>query len=386
MEADWNGGTQRVLVADGAPLPPNAIHVFDVTVRALLPQDQESQTNGWSNLALVRSGVDGIVDAAAFAEADILIPELEIVKTATSDPVPRIGDTVRYEVTLENVGEGDFTALYPAVVWDDLVDVVDDGVLSNLAATPDVGSFDPSGPTAYRWAAPLLAGGTVTLSYTVTIADGGNANLVNTAFVSTPTAVGPQTPAEADCDDPTCAITETPLPALAVDKSVDAQTVSPGGVLTYTVTVTNTGGVDIPDADPVTVTDDLTDVLDDSAYNGDATADTGAVDVVGSTLTWTGGLAIGEVATLTYTVTVNRGAAAGATLINVVVSDPTMVAFRAGGVEPADSATTTSTVQRVAVTGSTGIWNVFLIAVVLLLLGATVMQSRRREVANRFVG
>ena len=163
VEADWNGGTQRVLVADGAPLPPNAIHVFDVTVRALLPQDQESQTNGWSNLALVRSGVDGIVDAAAFAEADILIPKLEIVKTATSDPVPRIGDTVRYEVTLENVGEGDFTALYPAVVWDDLVDVVDDGVLSNLAATPDVGSFDPSGPTAYRWAAPLLAGGTVTL-------------------------------------------------------------------------------------------------------------------------------------------------------------------------------------------------------------------------------
>ena len=235
------------------------------------------------------------------------------------------------------------------------------------------------GPAARGWHSDAAA-------YTVTIADGGNANLVNTAFVSTPTAVGLQTPAEADCDDPTCAITETPLPALAVDKSVDAQTVSPGGVLTYTVTVTNTGGVDIPDADPVTVTDDLTDVLDDSAYNGDATADTGAVDVVGATLTWTGGLAIGEVATLTYTVTVNRGAAAGATLINVVVSDPTMVAFRAGGVEPADSATTTSTVQRVAVTGSTGIWNVFLIAVVLLLLGATVMQSRRREVANRFVG
>ena len=72
----WDGETQTQLVATGTPLPPNAVHIFDVTVRALLPGTQTSTPGGWANTATVESGVGGVVTTAAAAAADILIPEL----------------------------------------------------------------------------------------------------------------------------------------------------------------------------------------------------------------------------------------------------------------------------------------------------------------------
>ena len=54
----------------------------------------------------------------------------------------------------------------------------------------------------------------------------------------------------------------------------------------------------------VTVTDDLADVLDDATWAGSATATSGAATLVGSTLFWSGDLALAEVVTVTYTVVV----------------------------------------------------------------------------------
>lgn len=379
VESDWDGQAQLQLVADGTPLPANAVHVFDVTVRAVLPEDQESTEGGWGNSATVHSGVDGVITTEADAVTDILVPELAITKTATpSQSFLRIGDTVEYQIEVENVGEGDFTSLYPAVVWDALADVLDDADLTTAPiATPAVGAITESA-TGYRWAAPLVSGDTVTLSYTVTITAGGNADLVNVAFVSTPTAENPAAPA--DCADPLCASTETPLAALEVTKTVDATTVAPGSKLHYTVTVTNTGNADIPEADGAIVTDDLTDVLDDAMYDGNATASAGDVQVIGTSLTWTGGLAVGESATITYSVTVHSDAVSGAKLVNSVLADPTLPTLGRDGTVVESQASTTSTVQRLALTGLGG-WTVgILIALLMLLMGAALalVQLRRR--------
>lgn len=386
VESDWNGQSQPVLVADGAALPANAIHIFDVTLRALLPEDQESQDNGWTNMALVRSGVDGVVDSAAFAEADILLPELVIEKTAipSVDPL-RIGDSVEYEITIENAGDGDFTALYPAVFFDDMSDLLDDATwLSDPADTPGVGSVTPTGSTGYRYAAPLAAGGVVTIVYTVGVTDTGegDADLVNVAFVSEPDAVAPEAPSVADCEVAvgTCAVTETGLAALEITKTVDQTTVAPGATLNYTITVTNTGQDDLPDGDPAVVTDDLSGVLGNATYNGNATADLGTVEVVVTTLTWEGGLAVGETATITYSVTVNAGAANGVQLVNAAVTDPTLISLAAAGGSAEREVSTTSTVQRIAVTGADNGWLAARIAALLLALGAAlaVIQQRRR--------
>jgi uncharacterized repeat protein (TIGR01451 family) len=381
VEGDWNGETNLQLVADGTPLPPNAIHVFDVTVRAVLPEDQGSQAGGWANSATVESGVGGAVTDEAEELADILIPELSVTKTATpSAAVLRIGDTVDYRIEIENVGDGDYTSLYPAVVWDALVEVLDDADLtSGPVATPAAGSL-ASDPSGFHWSGELGSGATLTLDYTVTITGGGNADLVNVAFVSAGSET-PDAPTPADCADPLCATTTTALPALEVTKSVDQTTVAPGGVVEYTVTVTNTGGVDIPDADPAVVTDTLDDVLDDAVYNGDAVSDVGSVVFGAGVLTWTGGLAVGETATMSYSVTVHSTADSGAKLVNVAVSDPTLPTLGVDGSAAGPEATTTSTVQRMADTGLDTVWISLLLALLLLSGGVLVLVvlGRRRE-------
>lgn len=177
---------------------------------------------------------------------------------------------------------------------------------------------------------------------------------------------------------------ETPLAALEVTKTVDATSVAPGSTVHYTVTVANTGNADIPESELVTVTDDLSDVLDDASYDGNATADIGTATVTGTELAWTGGLAVGELATITYSVTVNRTAAAGATLVNLVVSDPTIAAISGDGGSADRTASTTSTVVQLALTGANPVWLAALAGGLLLLVGfgLVIVIGRKRRVAH----
>src|SRR5690606_12184726 len=70
------------------------------------------------------------------------------------------------------------------------------------------------------------------------------------------------------------------------------------------------GQGDYTEQTPASITDDLSDVLDDADYNGDASvvfsedSSSDAPVVTGDTLVWTGPLAAGEVATITYSVTI----------------------------------------------------------------------------------
>ena len=53
-------------------------------------------------------------------------------------------------------------------------------------------------------------------------------------------------------------------------------------------------------------TDSLAGVLDDAVYNGDAAATAGSVSYASPNLTWTGNLAAGATATITFSATVNN--------------------------------------------------------------------------------
>ncbi|WP_175476956.1 DUF11 domain-containing protein [Ruania alba] len=89
-----------------------------------------------------------------------------------------------------------------------------------------------------------------------------------------------------------------------VTKSSDPEpgtAVHPGDVVTYTIEVAQIGN----DSAAANVSDDLSDVLDDASYNGDASATAGEVDVTGTTLNWNGTLLDGGSARITYSVTVD---------------------------------------------------------------------------------
>ncbi|WP_345216493.1 hypothetical protein [Georgenia halophila] len=101
---------------------------------------------------------------------------------------------------------------------------------------------------------------------------------------------------------------------LTVEKTSDAgENSQAGDVVTYTVDVTNVGDSAYTADEPATLTDDLSDVLDDASYNDDAAVTfsggsaSDAPTVADGTLTWSGPLEPGETATITYSVTLERG-------------------------------------------------------------------------------
>ncbi|WP_206779423.1 DUF11 domain-containing protein, partial [Frankia sp. EI5c] len=106
-------------------------------------------------------------------------------------------------------------------------------------------------------------------------------------------------------------------PQLTIVKTPSTTTTVPGGTITWTVTISNTGETAYTGA---TVTDDLTGLAQDTDYNGDATATTGALGYSAPLLTWTGDLAVGASATITFTTTVHQQIQGPHALFNTVRS------------------------------------------------------------------
>ena len=77
----------------------------------------------------------------------------------------------------------------------------------------------------------------------------------------------------------------------------------PGQVICYTLTVTNTG---LTTYTGTTVTDSFAQMLDDAAYDGGALGHRRPLSYAAPVLTWTGDLAPGASAVISFTVTVNN--------------------------------------------------------------------------------
>ena len=111
--------------------------------------------------------------------------------------------------------------------------------------------------------------------------------------------------------------------------------------------------------------------------NDDAAASTGEVVRAGNTLTWTGNLGVGQIATITYSVTVT---AAGPAELRNVVTSPDERAI----CDPEGVCTTTHDVPPppLAVTGGTLSASIVLSSIFLLLAGgaALVISRRRRSI------
>ncbi|RLK54319.1 DUF7507 domain-containing protein [Actinokineospora cianjurensis] len=235
----------------------------------------------------------------------LLVRSSEFVKTAdNNDPEP--GETVTYTVRVTNTGAVDLTGLSFA---DDLSGVVDDATYNGATASSGVVSYTG---TRLAWSGDLVVGAVATVTYSITLHDPatGDNQMVNT-IVST----GPGSTCGEGSTNPACTVA-LPLPGLHLAKSANVTgSATPGQGITYTVDVTNTGQVDLPNQ---TAIDDLAKVLDDATYMGDAAATVGTVRRVENKLVWVGDLAIGQTARVTYSVHVTG--AGDARLANTVTS------------------------------------------------------------------
>lgn len=209
--------------------------------------------------------------------------------TVEDHPAFRTGDQVNYRITVTNTGQGTLTNV---VVADDKY--------------PAEGGFT---------IASLAPGATQTHEYTITLGAGVASSFVNTASATADTPPDSQVAPTINTDP--AGIEVANYTTVKTSDPATGSTVVPGQKVTYTVAVKQTGSV--PAA--ASFTDDLTKVLDDADYNGDATASVGTVNVAGSGLSWNGTVPVGGTATITYSVTVKTPPAGDQQLTNTVTSD-----------------------------------------------------------------
>jgi uncharacterized repeat protein (TIGR01451 family) len=126
------------------------------------------------------------------------------------------------------------------------------------------------------------------------------------------------------------------VPALIITKTASAATATPGSVVRYTITADDTGQTPYTGA---SITDSLTGVLDDAAYNNDGTATIGTVSFASPLLTWTGDLNPGQTATITYSVAVSNPDTGSRVLANTAVSTEPGSNCPDGSTDPACTAT-----------------------------------------------
>ena len=206
-----------------------------------------------------------------------------MIKTGTwhdtnNDNIHSAGDQVTYAFTVTNTGNVTLTNVSvtdvnPAVI-------ISGSPISSLAP----GSTDNS---------------TITGTYTLTQADIDAGTFTNTATV---TGTPPSGDAVTDSDDDIQSFIQSP--SLSVEKDVDQTSINTPGILTYTITVDNTGNTSLTG---ITITDAFA-TSGPTLISGDTNND-GALQV---DETWT--------YTATYTVT-QADIDAGRELVNLVIVD-----------------------------------------------------------------
>lgn len=321
---DANGGatyTAPTLAWSGA-LAAGAAHTVTYSVTVNSP---DTGDHTLSNAAVPGDG--GSCQPASACTTENPVRSYTVAKASSAAGPVHPGDVVTYTVTVTNTGTADYTAASPATVSDDLSKVLDDATY--VAGSASNGAVVDN--TTLTWSGPLAVGAIQTITYQVTVgpAGTGDGTLTNTV-TGDPTDGG-------GCDPASTCTTSNPVQAFSVVKKADATEVTPGAKVTYTITVTNTGAADYTAAAPASFTDDLSAVLDDATYNGDVT---GGATYTAPVLSWSGALAVGETASVTYSVTVDDPDTGDKHLDNTVVTPPGV-----GGGCPPGSTDAACTVQ-----------------------------------------
>ena len=226
--------------------------------------------------------------------------------------VAQVGDTLHYTITVTNTGNTEQSG----TITDTFTVDGEDAELKNLTATPTGSVIFDETPWTFSG---LASKDTITITADYTVRS-GDKSISNSVDVDSNV---PNTPDDPNEDDDTV---DTDVASLTVEKTADRKTAFVSDTITYTITVTNTGDVDITDV--VRVKDSMW---------GEGKVETIRVDGVDYDLSVDGGywnavmpdgpsgsvesLEPGDSWTCTYTYTVTTADAEAGKVANVVTAD-----------------------------------------------------------------
>lgn len=293
--------------------------------------------DSWGNNADIAFGVWSDLSAdetlaapwQQFFERQLAVTSKSGALSPASGPAGKETRAITYTVKIKNTsaaaagGETDFTVERPAVVKDTLPAHVSNWTYLTTAysgasaATASAATAATAAESAgvMTWTGPLKAGETATVTYRVTVTPGHSASRLNSARPAD-CAADFATPGGDIVDtrcDPAAQVSETLLPGLKIEKTVDSAGLhKKDNTAAYTVTITNIGRAAFTAADPAKLTDDLSAVLDDATLDAATLLPADAKwDPANEQITWSGPLAVGASRSVTYTVKYDPGIDAG---------------------------------------------------------------------------
>ncbi len=272
-------------VGTHGPLEPGGTWTFTAT--AAIAEDTvnvATVTGYYSVMANDEVPVVSSVTDSDDAEIDVVAPAISVTKAADKDFVIEPGEDVLYTYTVTNTGD---VPLFDVVLDDDV-----------LGAVGAIGMLDVGESTQFQ------------------ASDFVETDVTNTVIATARDEWGHEVGAEA-----TWSVVYQPLaplpPDLAVTKSANKATASPGELVTYTLTYTNT---EDPLVAPNAIAEDFT-IADDFDGRYASVVDAAGGTVAGSGITWAiaGPLAPGESGTITYTMRIDSTMPLGTTNVDNVV-------------------------------------------------------------------
>ena len=257
----------------------------------------------------------------------VLTPALTITQAASTATTPATavpGQVIGYTLTITNTGQTPYTS---ATVTESFAQMSDDAAYDGNA-TATAGAVSYASPVL-TWTGDLAPGAAAVVTFSVTVnnPDTGGKQVITTAASAAAGSTCPPGTTASPCQ----LVVPVLTPALTITTAAAPATATPGATITYTLTITDTGQTPYTGA---TVTEPLTGVTDDAAYNSNAAATTGTVTYASPTLTWTGDLAPGDTATITYTVTVHNPDTGNHILASTVTSTTAGSNCPASGTDP----------------------------------------------------